>query len=85
VSENFTLIPAKDKQGTQRTNDERKIIARDRTLAITLIWGADPTRYGTLIAKLSNQYAMGKDEYPADISSTYSLLVNYKTPTNTRG
>jgi hypothetical protein len=85
VSENFTLIPAKDEQGNLRTDDERKIIARDRTLAITLIRGADPTRYGTLIAELSNQYAMGKDEYPTDISSAYSLLVNYKTPTNARG
>jgi Zinc knuckle len=84
VAENFTLIPAKDDQGKPRTDDERKTAARDRTLAITLIRGADPTRYGTLIAELSNQYAMGKDEYPTDISSAYSLLVNYKTPANTR-
>ena len=85
VAENHTLIPAKDDQGKTLTVDERKAIARDRTLAITLIRGADPTRYGTLIAELSNQYAMGKDEYPTDISSAYSLLVNYKTPTNARG
>jgi hypothetical protein len=42
--------------------------------------GADPTRYGTLIADLSNQYAMGIDNYPVDITSAYSLLVNYRTP-----
>ena len=51
-------------------------------MATALIRGADKTRYGTLLAELSNQYAMGKDEYPTDISSAYSLLVNYKTPTN---
>jgi hypothetical protein len=41
-----------------------KSIARDRTLAIALNPGADPTRYGTLITELSNQYAMGKRQLP---------------------
>jgi hypothetical protein len=41
-------------------------------------------RYGTLITELSNKYAMGHDEYPTDLSSAYSLLVNYKTPMNAR-
>ena len=27
---------------------------------------------------------MGKDDYPTDITSAYSLLVNYRTPENTR-
>jgi hypothetical protein len=84
VAENFTLIAEKDDSGKARTDEERKALARDRTLAIMFIRRADPTRYGTLIAELSNQYAMGKDEYPKDVSSAYSLLVNYKTPTNAR-
>lgn len=46
VAENNLLILGKDAQGK-------------RTLAITLIRSADPTRYGTLITKLSNQYVMG--------------------------
>ncbi|KAI2492644.1 Reverse transcriptase (RNA-dependent DNA polymerase) [Fragilaria crotonensis] len=57
-------------------------IARDCTLAAALIRGSDPTRYGTLVADLSNQYSKGKDEYPRDLASAYSLLVNYRTPTN---
>jgi Zinc knuckle len=84
MAENFTLIAEKDESGQARTDEERKALARDRTLAMMFIRRADPTRYGTLIAELSNQYAMGKDEYPKDVSSTYSLLVNYKTPTNAR-
>jgi hypothetical protein len=79
----FTIVPEK-LDGVTRTEAKRKEIARDSTLAILLIRKADPTRYGTLIADLSNNYAMGKDEYPKDLSSAYSLLVNYKTPTNTR-
>ncbi|KAI2493026.1 hypothetical protein MHU86_21527 [Fragilaria crotonensis] len=57
-------------------------IARDCTLAAALIRGSDPTRYGTLVADLANQYSKGKDEYPTDITSAYSLLVNYRTPVN---
>jgi hypothetical protein len=85
VAENYTLIPEVDDDGVTYSENDRKEIARDRTLAITLIRGADRTRYGTLLAELSNQYAMGKDEYPnTDLSSAYSLLVNYRTPTNAR-
>jgi hypothetical protein len=85
VAENFTLIDVGTKaDGTTMNIADRKEIARDRTLAIMYITRADPTRYGTLIADLSNNYAMGKDEYPKDLSAAYSLLVNYKTPTNAR-
>jgi hypothetical protein len=38
-------------------------MAYEKTLAIALITGSDPTKYGTLVAHLSNQYAMGRDEY----------------------
>jgi Zinc knuckle len=84
VAENYTLVPDQDENKKPRSITERTAIARDRTLAILLIRSADPTRYGTLIADLSNQYAMGKDEYPTDLSSAYSLLVNYTTPANAK-
>jgi hypothetical protein len=57
-------------------------MARERTSAAALIRSADPSRYGTLITALANQYATGKDEYPKDITSAKSLFVMYKTPTN---
>jgi hypothetical protein len=46
------------------------------TLAIALVAGADCTKYGTLIDKLSNQYASGRDEYPEDKTGAFNLLVN---------
>ncbi len=67
-----------------RDEPTRKAMARDRTLAHALIGGADPTRYGTLIGELSNQFAMGVDNYPLDITSAFGLLVNYTTPSNAR-
>ena len=43
-----------------------------------MIRGADPTKYGTLIADLSNQFVKGKDEYPKDMASAESLLEVYE-------
>ena len=57
-------------------------MSRDRTLAAALIRGADPSRYGTLITDLANQYAIGKDNYPIDITAAKALLNTYKSPTN---
>ncbi|KAI2501302.1 Reverse transcriptase (RNA-dependent DNA polymerase) [Fragilaria crotonensis] len=82
ISENPTLIAEVDSAGNARSIEVRSAMARDRTIATAFIRNADPTRYGTLITELSNQYAHGKDEYPADLTSAYGLLVNYTTPTN---
>jgi hypothetical protein len=82
VAESYKLAPEKSSDGTPYSIAKRTIGARDKTLGIDLIQGADPTRYSTLITELSNQFAMGKDDYPDDLTAAYNLLVNYKTPTN---
>ena len=87
IAANFTLVPAKITEAEDsplRTDEERKKMAYDKTFAIALVTGADPTKFGTLIAHLSNQYAMGKDEYPTDETSAFNLLVHYVTPENAR-
>jgi hypothetical protein len=73
--ENYKLADAAQPDGTPRTETERRSAARD---------GADPTLYGTLVAELSNQFARGRNDYPRDLTSAYSLLVNYRTPANAR-
>jgi hypothetical protein len=82
--ENHRLASATGPDGTLRTEEEQKSAARDETLAMALIRGADPTRFGTLIAELSNQFALGRNDYPNNLNAAYSLLVNYRTPTNAR-
>jgi hypothetical protein len=82
IAENYKLIPDRDKDGNELSVEQRKQIARDRTLAIILIRGADRTKYGTLIADLTNQYVMGRDEYPLDLLSAQGVLVNYQSPVN---
>ncbi len=82
VAVNFKLIGATAEDGTTRSDAKRQAMARERTIATALIRNADPSRYGTLITDLANQYAMHKDNYPTDITSAKSLLVMYKTPAN---
>jgi hypothetical protein len=79
---NPNLVPERKADGTTYSAAERAQIARDCTLGAAYIRGADPTRYGTLIADLSNQFSKGKDEYPKDLTSAYSLIVNYRAPIN---
>ena len=85
IGESFELVPAVDADGNPLTVAERTTIARDRTLAIAYIRGADTSRYGSLIKELANRYARGKDEYPFDLNDAYSALVDYATPVNTGG
>ena len=82
VAVNFKLISAVGDDGIVRSDDTRRAMARERTIATCLIRNADPTRYGTLVTDLANQYAGQKDNYPKDIISAKSLLVMYRTPTN---
>ena len=83
MSKSYELIPAKAKDGGVWTVDECKAIERDRSVAMIFIRGADTTRYGTLVAELSNDYAAGKEDNPTDITA-YSRFVNYTTQVNDR-
>ena len=82
IAANPKLIDARDASGKELTDAERLSKACDKTLAIALITGANPTKYGTLITHLANEYAMGRDQYPEDVTSAYNLLINYVTPIN---
>ena len=84
IVSNENIASDKDSTGKLRTPEERREAARQETLASGLLRGADPTRYGTLLDHLANQFASGRDEYPKDLTAAYSLLVHYKTPANAR-
>lgn len=61
IAERTSAVPEADDQGNLRTDQQREDIANEQTLAMLMIRGADPTKYGTLIADLSNQFVKGKD------------------------
>ena len=77
------LISEKEHEnGPVRTKEEHQKLAYKKIFAIALVTGTDPSKFGTLIAHLLNQYAMGKDEYPSIKTAAFNLLVNYCTPEN---
>jgi hypothetical protein len=82
VAVNHKLIPETGSDGSVRDEQSRKAMAREQTLAMALIRNSDRSKYGTLITDLANQYAMGRNEYPANMAAAKSLLFMYKTPTN---
>jgi hypothetical protein len=82
VVTNYKLVPWMSDEGTPRSVEERTAIAREKSMAATLVRGADPSRFGTMICHLANQFANGMDEYPQDFASAHSLLESYSSPAN---
>ena len=65
------------------TDNEKIKAARERTLATTFLHNSDHVRYAPLIADLNNQYIRGNDQFPCDLTTAYSLIVNYNPPITT--
>ena len=82
VAEKINSVPPQDASRNERTLAQREEIATEKTLAILMIRGTDPTKNGTLIADLSNQFVKGKDEYPEDMASAATMLELYEPPVN---
>ena len=80
LSNDYALIPATDPDGKARDTATRRKLARDRTLATALLRGADPARYGQLLADLANQYAGGQRRYPTDLDAAHARLLAFVPP-----
>lgn len=52
-------------------------------MAVLLLVKSDPRRYANLLTNVENQYIRGQDGYPSTLSSSYDMLVNYKSPYST--
>jgi hypothetical protein len=81
VGESYLLID--DVNGT-RTVAQRTALARNATIAMSFLRGADSRRYATLWSDLANQQTRGNDQYPTDLTLAYGMLVNYHSPTPNR-
>ena len=61
--------------------DAKKMeVARNRRIAMAFLKRADRRRFGTLWNDLENQNSRNNNQYPADLTAAYSLLVNYQPP-----
>jgi hypothetical protein len=81
ISESYLLI---DDLDGRRHIPKRIKMARGSTIAIAFLRGADPRWYATVWSDLANQKNRGNDQYPGDLTSAYSMLVNYHVPVQGR-
>jgi hypothetical protein len=57
---------------------DAQITGKEKYLAMALIRGADRIRYNKLVDDLVNQFTMGHNNYPVNITAAYNLLINYR-------
>jgi len=61
-------------------------IAKQRYLAVAMLYASDKTRYGGLIEELRNDYLKGKDNYPTTLDGCFTLLNHWnRDPRNVPG
>jgi hypothetical protein len=63
---------------TEKELRNARKIGKDKYLAMALIQGADRGRYSHLMDDLKNQFTMGHNNYPRNITAAYNLLLNYR-------
>jgi hypothetical protein len=82
VHDSDTAGPPEAALSSLADDTTRNTYMRDRGHAAALLSNADPVRYGTLLASLSNAFGLGRDEYPTTLNDAYQLLLRYKDPTS---
>jgi hypothetical protein len=58
--------------------------AKLQTIAMAFLKRANRRPYGALWSELENIFSRGLDQFPMDLTSAHSLLLNYKAPPITR-
>ena len=48
---------------------------KDHALAVLFLTHSDQSKYGMICAELENQYSRGTNQYPADLTAVYNLLL----------
>jgi uncharacterized heparinase superfamily protein len=53
-------------------------VREDKYLGVALVKGADRIRHSRLMDDLINQFKMGHNNYPQNVTVAYNLLINYR-------
>jgi hypothetical protein len=53
-------------------------VGEDKYLGMALVKGADRVRYSLLMDDIINQFTMGHNNYPQNVTAAYNLLINYR-------
>jgi hypothetical protein len=81
IGERYLLI---NNANNTLSTTEATSMARGCTIAMAVLRGADPRRFAALWSDLANQQTRALDQYPTDLTSAYSLLVNFHGPNSGR-
>lgn len=76
--------PIVDMEVYYEKTHEYYLEAKEQRYATCLILRSDPKRYGLLVMRLKNDYAFGKDHYPATRQQAAELLLTF-TPEVQKG
>jgi hypothetical protein len=88
--EGLYLDPLKEKMKSASpsgTSDEVLLkqtitAAKNKALAVAFLKRADTKQYGELWADLENQFSRGNNQYPADLTGAFNLLLNFRPTAN---
>ena len=79
----YPLLAHKDEDymsSIMNDSDKGKALSKwkNKFLAVCYLSTLDKKRYGSLIENLGNDYSMGNDKYPEDLTSAYNYALHYK-------
>ena len=65
---------------TEEEETRARNAAHEAFLAVDFLAKSDMKWFGSLLAELENSYTRGVDGYPATLSSSFDMIVNYRDP-----
>ena len=54
--------------------------AHNRAVALKFLQGADRRLYGVFWVHLQNNFSLGVNQYPSDLTEVYTMSLNYVPP-----
>ena len=79
----YPVLAQKDEEymsSSKNDSDKRNVLSKwkNKFLAVCYLSTLDKKRYGSLIENLENDYTMGNNKSPEDLTSAYNYALHYK-------
>ena len=80
INRDYDVITAGGGRPTPGTAEYNEYVkkSKERMIAYAYLFGTDGSRRNKILDELSNNYARGKDDYPASLVESYDYVVNYR-------
>ena len=81
MKEHMMRLPEFQQADADRQN-EMMLEEHDKLMAFTFLLGADRNQSGKLVKDLNNNYAMGENKYPRDLTMAVNMVANHRNQIN---